>query len=398
MRTADGMRWVSRSVLSQRQRSLLTALGIAIGIAAVALLTSVGEGLRIYLLDTFSAFGTRIVVVTAGKTSTQGMAGMLNSVRPLTQSDADQLRKLPYIDAVTPSVQGSVKVDTGTRQRDTELFGVSADMPRAWRMQVGLGRFLPADDASTARPYVVLGYKVRKELFGDANPLGVNVRIGGNRFQVIGVMQTKGETLGFDMDDVVFIPASRAIQVLNKEGLSEIDVVFTEQTTGGETAERVRKLMLALHGREDFTLFSQEDMLKSLDRILQFITLAVATLGGISLVVGGVGVATIMTTALRERMAEIGLLRALGATRQQTLLLFLGEAVVLSAAGGLAGISIVVLLVGGAKLVAPALPLVLQPFYLTMAWLLSTLVGLLAGIAPAWQASLLDPIEALRQE
>jgi putative ABC transport system permease protein len=398
MRTADGLRWVARSVLSQRQRSLLTALGIAIGIAAVAMLTSVGEGLRLYLLDTFSAFGTRIITVTAGKTTTQGMAGILNSVRPLTLSDAEQLRALPYLDAVTPMVQGSVKVDSGERQRDTTVFGVNAEMPTAWRMRVALGRFLPAHEENAARPYVVLGYKVRKELFGAANPLGAKVRIGGSRFRVIGVMASKGQTLGFDFDDVVFVPASRALQLLNKEGLSEIDVVFSAQTTGAETAQRVRKLLTAIHGREDFTLFTQEDMLKSLDKILRFITLAVAALGGISLVVGGVGVATIMTTALRERMAEIGLLRALGATREQTLLLFLGEAVVLSGIGGLAGIAIVVIVVGGLKLFFPALPLALQPTYLIMAWLLSTAVGLVAGIAPAYQASLLNPIEALRQE
>lgn len=398
MRTADGLRWISRSVLSQRQRSILTALGIAIGIAAVALLTSVGEGLRVYLLDTFSTFGTRIIVVTAGKTNTQGMAGMLNSVRPLTLSDAEYLQRLPYIDAVTPVVQGSVKVETDQRQRDTEVFGVNSQVPRAWRMEVALGRFLPDDGDSAARPYAVLGYKLRRELFGDASPLGANLRIGGSRFRVIGVMAPKGQMLGFDFDDMVLIPASRALQLLNREAVTEIDVVFNEQTTGKETAERVRKLLTALHGEEDFTLFTQEDMLSSLDRILRIVTLAVASLGGISLVVGGVGVATIMTTALRERMAEIGLLRALGATREQTLLLFLGEAVVLAGIGGLAGILMVVLLVMALHLAAPGLPLALQPMYLLMAWLLSTVVGLAAGIAPAWQASLLDPIEALRQE
>lgn len=398
MRFADGLQWVARSVLAQRQRSLLTALGIAIGIAAVAALTSVGEGLRVYLLDTFSTFGTRIISVTAGKTTTAGLAGIFSTVRPLTLNDAEALRTLPNLVAVTPAVQGSVKVENYKRQRDTTVFGVNADMPVAWRMKVGLGRFLPAGEESAARPYVVLGYKVRNELFGDANPLGAKVRIGGSRFTVIGVMEPKGQTLGFDFDDVVFIPASRALQLLNRVGLTEIDVVFNEETTGAETAERIRKMMIALHGREDFTLFTQEDMLKTLDRILRFITLAIASLGGISLVVGGVGVATIMTTALRERIAEIGLLRALGATREQTLLMFLGEAVVLAGIGGIAGILIVVLLVVGLKLFVPGLPLALQPTYLLMAWLLSTVVGLLAGIAPAWQASLLNPIEALRQE
>ncbi|MFT3931606.1 MAG: ABC transporter permease [Spongiibacteraceae bacterium] len=396
MRLSDGLRWVLRSVLSQRQRSLLTALGIAIGIAAVALLTSLGEGLRVYLLDMFSSFGTRIVTVSAGKTSTQGMVGMIKTVRPLTTGDAEALRKLPHVVSAIAYVQGTVRVDGGERQRNTQVFGIDPDVPKTWNMHVALGRFLPADGAS--RPYVVLGYKVRKELFGDANPLGESVRVGENRFRVIGVMESKGQMLGFDLDDVVYIPTERGLQLLNREGVGGIDIAFDEQTTSAEMSKRITRVLKALHGSEDFTLFTQEDMLASLNRILHFITLAIAGLGSISLIVGGVGVATIMTTALRERMSEIGLLRALGATREQTLALFLGEAIVLAGIGGIAGISLIVLLVGIAKLFVPGLPLALQPFYLFLAFLLSTAVGLVAGILPAWRASLLDPIEALRQE
>ncbi len=396
MRISDGLIWVSRSVLSQRQRSLLTALGIAIGIAAVALLTSVGEGLRVYLLDTFSAFGTRIITVSAGKTSTQGMVGMIKTVRPLTMNDAEALRKLPHVVSAVAYVQGTVRVDSGNRQRNTQVFGIDPDVPKTWNMHVSLGRFLPADGAS--RPYVVLGHKVRKELFGDANPLGESVRVGDYRFRVIGVMESKGQMLGFDLDDVVYIPTERGLQLLNREGVGGIDIAFDPQTTSREMSKRITRLLTTLHGGEDFTLFTQEDMLASLNRILHFITLAIAGLGSISLIVGGVGVATIMTTALRERMGEIGLLRALGATREQTLALFLGEAVVLAGIGGIAGISLIVVLVGTVKLFAPGLPLALQPFYLFLAFLLSTAVGLIAGIFPAWRASLLDPIEALRQE
>ncbi len=397
MLMSDGTRWILRSVLSQRQRSFLTALGIAIGISAVALLTSVGEGLRVYLLDTFSMFGTRIVTVTAGKTTTHGLAGLLKTVRPLTEYDARELRRLPYVEAITPTVQGPMKIDSGTKQRNSHVIASSHEAAKAWRIEVALGRFLPPDEGSAARPYAVLGATLRHELFGNDNPLGSTIRVGGYRFRVIGVMKPKGQMLGFDLDDVIYIPTARGLQIFNREGVSEINIVFSPQTTSADMTRRVTKLLTNLHGKEDFTIMSQEDMLKSLNKILRIITMAIAGLGSISLLVGGVGVATIMTTALHERMAEIGLLRALGSTRRQTLLLFLGEAIVLAGLGGLAGILLVITLVSGAKLAVPALPLALQPLYLFLAWLLSTLVGLIAGITPAWRASMLDPILALRQ-
>lgn len=398
MTPRDSLLWIGRATLAQRGRSVLTALGIAIGIAAVALLTSVGEGLRLYLLDNFSMFGTRIIAVTAGKTTTQGLAGMLKTVRPLTFADADALRRLPHVEVVTPVVYGSVRVESADRQRNTELQGVGADAARAWRLSVALGRFLPEGEDSAARPYAVLGSKLRGELFGTRNPLGQTLRIGGMRFRVIGVLEPKGQFLGFDLDELVYIPASRAAQLTNREGVNEIDVVFSESTTSAETSARIKRVLKGLHGEEDFTLFTQEDMLQSLDRILRLITLAIGGLGGISLLVGGVGVTTIMSTALRERMAEIGLLRALGATRSQLLQLFLGEAILLAAVGGAAGVALVIVVVAAINALAPALPFALQPLYLLTSWLLSTLVGLLAGIAPAWRASLFDPIEALRME
>lgn len=398
MRAGDALRWVGGAVLAQRGRSILTALGIAIGIAAVAALTSVGEGLRVYLLGEFSMFGTRLIAVTAGKTSTEGLAGMLKTVRPLTLEDAEQLRRLPHVVAVTPVISSNARIEVGNRERNSDLLGVGSDAAHAWNFEIALGRFLPGDSEGAARPFAVLGHKVRRELFGDANPLGEIVRVGGMRFRVIGVMASKGQFLGFDLDDVVYIPVSRAQQLMNREGVDEINVVFSEATTSADTERRVRALLMRLHGDEDFTLTTQEEMLASLDKILRIITLGIAALGGISLAVGGVGVTTIMSTALRERLAEIGLMRALGATRGQLLGLFLGEAVLLAGSGGLAGLLLVVVLVGGGKLAVPGLPLALQPFYLAVAWLLSTVVGLLAGIVPAWRASRLDPIEALRSE
>jgi putative ABC transport system permease protein len=398
MRWTDFLHWVLKAVLGQRQRSFLTSLGIAIGIASVALLTSIGEGVRLYMLDSFSQFGTRIIAITPGKTSTQGMGGLLKTIKPLTLQDAQELSRLPYVEAVVPMVMGTGKVEAPTRSRDVDILGVGHQADVAWQFKVALGRFLPDDEYESARAYAVLGAKLRREIFPSSNPLGQFVRVGGNRFRVIGVMEKKGQFLGIDLDDIVYIPTSRALQLFDRDSLMEVDIVFSEQTTSSEMSKRVKEKLIAMHGRDDVTLFTQEDMLNTLDNILSIMTLGVAALGGISLVVGGVGVLTIMTVALRERTAEIGLLRALGCTRKKTLLLFLGEAVLLANLGGLAGLLIVILLVVATNYFAPALPLALNPLYLLIAWLIASLVGLLAGIAPAWQASHLNPIEALREE
>ncbi|HSG50930.1 MAG TPA: FtsX-like permease family protein, partial [Rheinheimera sp.] len=181
-------------------------------------------------------------------------------------------------------------------------------------------------------------------------------------------------------------------------GLMEIDVVFADSASTDTVLQSVRKQLTARHGAEDFSLISQDDMLQSLDNILQVLTAAVAALGAISLLVGAVGIVTIMSTAVRERTSEIGLLTALGCDQRQVLLLFLAEAVALSLAGGLAGIAVAVALVLSLGALMPALPLQLSVFYLVLALLLSVAIGLAAGITPARQAALMNPIDALRAE
>ncbi len=398
MNLIDGFTWITRSVLSAKQRSGLTVAGIAIGITAVALLTSVGEGLRHYLLDSFSQFGTRIIAVTPGKSSTQGMPGVLNSVKPLSIDDAESLRKLPYVTAVVAIVNGTGKVEADQFSRDTNIFGVSSDADKAWKINVSQGHFLPADDPHSSRAYAVLGSKLKQELFGDRPVLGEFVRVGGTRFRIIGVMESKGQLLGFDLDDIIYIPVARGLQLFDRESLMEIDIVFDDFTNSTNMSDRITRQLMSLHGIEDFTLFTQEDMLSTLDDILRFITLAVASIGGISLFVGGVGVVTIMMTSLQERASEIGLLSALGSTRQQILMLFLGEAIVLSCSGGLIGIVTALGIVLTLNITLPNLPLSINVFYLLLALLLSLIIGLIAGILPALKASRLNPIETLRNE
>ena len=319
MRLQDGFALTASALTSRPLRSLLTMLGVAIGIAAVALLTAIGEGLRGYVLDNFSQFGTRIIAIHSGKTQTGGLGGILSSVRPLSLADADALRRLPHVEAVVPLIQGAGDIQYGQFSRSSDIFGAGHQLAQAWHFRLALGQFLPPARDGRSPPYAVLGHKLRAELFGEANPLGQLVRIGGTRFRVIGVMAEKGQLLGFDLDDIAYIPVDWAQALFNREGLMEIDLVFGPGTASAPMAERIRALLVERHGMEDFNLTTQDDMLASLGRILAVLTYAIAALGGVSLLVGAVGILTIMTTTVGERTAEIGLLRAIGASPRQVL-------------------------------------------------------------------------------
>jgi putative ABC transport system permease protein len=209
-------------------------------------------------------------------------------------------------------------------------------------------------------------------------------------------MEEKGQMLGIDLDDIVFIPVDKALALFNRAGLMEIDIVFSETSNSKTMAEAVRRLLAERHGAEDFTLTTQDEMLQSLDSILSMLTAGVGALGAISLLVGAVGILTIMTTTVRERTGEIGLLSALGTDRRQIMLLFLCEAMALSLVGGLVGVGSVMLLVLLAELFAPDWPLQLSAGYLLASVLLSMVIGLLAGMAPARSAAAMNPIDALR--
>jgi putative ABC transport system permease protein len=395
----DSVHFALGAVRSQRMRSFLTALGIAVGIASVVLLTSLGEGLHRFLLSEFTQFGTNLIGITPGRATTTGISGaLISNVRPLTIEDALALKRVPRVLGMVPVVQGNASVEFGRHSRRCYVFGVGSEVPMVWQMKVAAGRFLPDDDPRTARAFAVLASKLRAELFGTENPLGRRIRIGGERYRVIGVMESKGQMLGFDLDDAVYISAGRALAMFDRESLMEIDLLYAPDVTASDIVHEVKEVLIARHGGEDFTVITQEQMLKVLGSILHVITLAVGALGGISLFVGGVGILTIMTIAVKERTAEIGLLRAIGATRKQILFLFISEAVVLASLGGLGGLAIGA---GGAWVIGaavPALPTHTPWAYALLAETLAALVGLLAGVLPAHHAASLDPIVALRAE
>jgi len=396
----DALHLALRAISAHRLRSFLTLLGIAVGIAAVILLTSIGEGIHRFVLAEFTQFGTNVISISPGKTRTSGPAptGIPTSVRPLTLEDARVLERLPHITGMTATVWGNTEVSANGRLRRTTVNGVSAEMLKVFSIKVRSGQFLPADDAAGARPLLVLGARLKEELFGAENPLGARVRVGSMQFRVIGVLEAKGQFLGIDLDDAAYIPTARALELYNRDGLMKVDLSYEEGVPAAAVSTLIRTTLQARHGREDFTITTQEDMLRTLSNILDVLTMAVGALGSISLLVGGVGIVTIMTIAVSERTGEIGLLVALGAPRRTILGLFLGEAVALSALGGLLGLLLGSGLAEALHLFLPALPVHTPPAFVVLAEAIAVFIGLVAGVMPARRAARLDAVDALRAE
>ncbi len=399
MRALDFVRLTAGSARAHRLRSALTALGIAVGIASVVLLTSIGEGVQRFVLAEFTQFGTNLIGVNPGQAKTFGASvGVFGTVRPLTLGDAEALHRVPHVRAAVPAVQGNAEVEAETRRRRVTVYGVGPEFPEVFSFGVASGRFLPRDDPEAPRAFAVLGSKLREELFGNQHPLGRRVRVGGSSYRVVGTMEPKGQVLGFDLDDTIYLPAARALELFNRDSLMEIDLLYAQGAPVGEVVAGIRRVLTARHGRDDVTITTQQQMLDVLGGVLDVLTFAVGALGAISLLVGGVGILTIMTIAVAERTAEVGLLRALGARQGQVLGLFLGEAAVLGAAGGLAGLA---LGIGGARLLqvaVPALPVHTPWSYVLLAEAVAVAIGLAAGVLPALRAARLDPVSALRAE
>jgi len=388
------------AVVAHRLRSALTMLGILIGIASVILLTSIGEGTRQYILSEFTQFGTNILAVNPGKTMTTGQPGALGgTIRRLTIDDAEALYRVPGVEQVVPVAFGMARVEADGLGRSVFVYGTNSQVPAVWKFQISAGRFLPEGDPRRAAPLVVLGPKLKREVFGERNPLGEHVRIGGRRFLVIGVMAAKGRLLGFDIDDSAYVPVASAQELFNRPELQEIDVMFTPGMDSSVVAAGVKRVLMERHdGDEDFTITTQDEMLDVMGRVLGIVSVAVGGIGGISLVVGAIGILTMMWISVNERRAEIGLAKAIGASRAQILRLFLLEATLLSLSGGLLGVLAGLGIARLLQLGIPGLPVQTPMIYVFAALAISIVVGLASGVLPARRAAALDPIDALRAE
>ena len=400
MKFQDLFIFSSHSIIAQRMRSFLTSLGIAIGVICVIFLTGVGEGMQSYIISQFSQFGTNIIGISPGKTETMGMpmGAIGGTTRPLTFEDAEALERLPIVDVAVPVSGGSAEIEYKDRKRRSMVVGTGADYDVIVKATDMLGEYLPHDNPKSPRSLAVLGPKMRDELFYDTNALGQIVRVNSERFRVIGVLPPKGDFLGMDLDDAIYIPIGKFQTMFNKNTFQEIDVVYYENVQPEEAVASIKRLMIDRHGVEDVTITTQEQMMETLGDIMKWLKFTVAAFGGISLLVGGVGIFTIMTVAVNERTSEIGVLRAIGASRKRIRDVFLLEAMFLAILGAMLGLLIGFAAVNITLVLYPDLPIAIAWDYILYAVLISLAIGLLAGFLPARAAARLDPVEALRTD
>ena len=390
------------AILSNKMRSGLTMLGVIIGVLAVILLVSIGEGARVYITKELTGLGTNLLIITPGKTTTSGgfHPPSAGTVRKLTYDDAQALRRRAWLltDAV-PIVLGTGRIKFRNLGRDTMVIGTTPEFQRVRNLFIGIGSYVSQSDVDTKAKVAVLGTKVKEELFGDQNALGQVVMLSDARYRVVGVMQKKGTSLGWDVDDVIFIPVTSGQDLFGTDSLFEI-LASTPRTEDVERAiTQIKDILIKRHAhKEDFSIQTQGAMLSTMDTILGVLTAVLGGIAGISLLVGGIGIMNIMLVSVRERTREIGIRKAIGARNSDIMAQFLIEAITLSGVGGVIGI---VLGVGIALLIplfVTVLPTSVSAWSIVMAFSFSMAVGVFFGVYPARKASLQDPITALRYE
>jgi putative ABC transport system permease protein len=398
MESEDLLRLSTGALRGNPLRTVLSMLGIAIGVAAVVMLTSLGEGARRYILDQFSQFGTNVMAVNPGKVETGGIPGIFGgNNHKLTIEDAEAIARLPDVHGMVPMAIGQARVEGAGRGRSVFVYGATHEMTSVLSFEIGQGRFLPPGDPRRGASVAVLGPTLKRELFGEANALGRFVRVAGAKLRVIGVMKPKGRMLGIDIDDAAYIPVSTAMRLFNLEELGEIDILYAHEGMTERVEAAVKRVLMERHGGdEDFTITTQTAMLDVFGRVMDVITLAVAVIAGISLLVGAVGIFTMMWISVGERVSEIGLLRALGATAQQIHRLFILEAILLTLVGALSGMVFGLGFIALMRSLFPGMPLSTPPEYLVAALVMSVATGLLSGVGPARRAAELEPVDALR--
>mgnify|MGYP001816622719 CR=1 FL=1 len=379
-----------------RLRTVLSVAGVAVGIAAVVALTALGEGARQYVVQEFSSLGTNLLIVIPGKVETTGMMPFGGTTNDLTIDDYRAIAtRIPFVVEAAPLATGTEVLRAEGRSLSVAVFGTTAELAEVRRLVVGSGRFLTPGDPDRGGSEVVLGLKVAQELFGPVSPLGKVVRIGEWRFRVVGVLAPRGRSLGFDFDDLVFVPVRTSMRMFNRSSLFRILIEVGSEGNLAPAKKAVIELIAERHRVEDITVITQDAVVSTFNSVFNVLTLALVAIASVSLTVAGVGIMNVMLVAVAERRREIGLLKALGASTRQVLAVFIAEASVLSSLGGAVGLAAGWLSIRAFVQVYPTFPAAPPTWAIAASLAVSLVVGVVFGVVPARRAAKLDPVQAL---
>ena len=399
MRLNDLLRFARDAATGSLTRTALLVLAMTIGVAAVVVLTALGDGARRYVVNEFSSLGTNLVIVLPGRSETRGFNpanAVTGTPRDLTLEDAQALLRNPAVRRVAPLTVGTSEISANGKLREVMVAGITSSYFDVRSIKIGQGQRLPEDDWNRAAPYAVIGANVRKDVFGNAPAVGQLVRIGDRRFRIVGVLPASGTGMGMNLDEVVMVPVAAAQAMFNTNTLFRIMIEARNRDSIQNVKADVINTIIARHdGEEDVTVITQDAVLSTFDRLLGTLTMGVAGIAAISLAVAGILVMNVMLVSVAQRTSEIGLLKALGAPASTIRNLFLAEAALLSLAGAVLGY-----LLGQAGALAirtlyPAYPAYAPDWAVIAGVGVALLTGILFGVMPARRAAQLDPVTAL---
>ncbi|MFH1602128.1 MAG: ABC transporter permease [Candidatus Shapirobacteria bacterium] len=379
-------------------RSFLTMLGMIIGVASVILLISIGNGLKGYVNEQFESLGSNMVyIMPVAEAQLQGQGGGFSpgSATTFDLEDFADLKRAKLAKIVVPMANFSALVNFRSGEFLAQGLGCTADIVESMSLEFDFGRFFTNSEEARGKDVVVLGGEVKEELFGEINPVGQKVKIDEETFEVVGSVIKKGGGLGNDIDSQIYLPYISVWKLAGNKDFNFFTVSAIDKESIPELKEEIKKILLKNYEEEDFSVIDQADLLSTIGNILNTLTLGLAGIAAISLLVGGVGIMNIMFVSVTERIKEIGLRKALGATFSDILWQFLLESVVVSLFGGIIGVLLSWLATLAIK---PFFPAQVTWWAITLAFGVSSLIGIVFGVIPARRAARLSPLEALRYE